>query len=97
MDELQRRKTQLAEKRKTKVDQWIEVAPDQLFVAGKMRNIFKRTQSRATTWLGYVTKIVEIPLNLLRDYTVPMAEVSDWSRNRAAILPLTIPVGFCLL
>ena len=42
-------------------------------------------------------KIIEIPLTFLRDYTTPMADPADWDRNRAAILPLTLPISFFYL
>lgn len=40
---------------------------------------------------------MEVPLNLLRDYSVPMADKSEWDRNRAAIIPITLPWAFCFL
>ena len=42
-------------------------------------------------------KIWEIPLNFLRDYTIPMAEFEEWDRTRATVLPLTVPISFCFL
>jgi hypothetical protein len=42
-------------------------------------------------------KIIEIPLTFIRDITVPMADNADWNRNRASVLPLTVPISFCYL
>lgn len=39
-------------------------------------------------------KVVEVPLNFLRDFSIPMAEFDDWDRFRASVLPLTIPTAF---
>ena len=50
---------------------------------------FKRTGDDGC--FGTCWKLVEIPLNFLRDYTIPMADISEWDRTRAAMLPLTLP------
>jgi sodium/potassium/calcium exchanger 6 len=57
--------------------------------------VFKRA-----TFDGVLNKcwlIVELPLNILRDYTCPMAEYADWNRNRATIIPMTFIWGFLYL
>ena len=56
---------------------------------------FKRISKRTFLWTMW--RILEIPLVILRDFSIPMAEQSEWNRNRAAILPLTIPIVFCFL
>ena len=33
----------------------------------------------------------------MRDYTVPMGELSAWDRNRAAIVPAFMPLAFFVL
>lgn len=53
-----------------------------------MRNLLKRTKQDGC--LGTFSKFVSVPLNFLRDYTIPMAEQENWDRNRAAIVPLFI-------
>jgi len=72
-----------------------EIAPDALFVAQKIKMTFKRTEGNSV--IGKCWKIVEVPLNFLRDYSVPMADKSEWDRNRAAIIPLTFPWAFAFL
>lgn len=42
-------------------------------------------------------KFVSVPLCFLRDYSCPMAEKEAWNRNRAALLPVTMPFSFFLL
>lgn len=75
-----------------------EHVPDQLYMATRVMNIFKRTQNADDGGCcGCLSKIVEYPLNFIRNYTCPMADFSDWDRNRASILPLCLPFGFCLL
>ena len=56
---------------------------------------FKRTTQR--TFLSFICRILEIPLVIIRDISIPMCEASEWNRNRAAILPITMPVVFCFL
>jgi hypothetical protein len=56
---------------------------------------FKRTED--VSFVGKCWLIVEVPLNFLRDYTVPMADKYEWDRNRAAIIPLTLPWAFFFL
>lgn len=72
------------------------VAPqDDIYLANKIKNTFKRSTDEglgSKCW-----KIVEIPLNFLRDYTVPMAEKAEWDRTKASILPMFLPWAFCFL
>ena len=42
-------------------------------------------------------KVIEVPLTFLRNYTCPMAQASDWDRDRAAILPATTVMAFFYL
>ena len=56
---------------------------------------FKRTEGGGV--IGNCFKLVEVPLNFLRDYSVPMADKSEWDRNRAAIIPITLPWAFFFL
>ena len=72
-----------------------EAAPDALFVAQKIKMTFKRTEGDSV--IGKCWRIVEIPLNFLRDYSVPMADSCEWDRNRAALIPLTGPWAFAFL
>ena len=72
-----------------------EEAPDALYVAMKIKSTFKRTEGNSV--LSSCWRIVEIPLNFLRDYSTPMADKYEWDRNRAAIIPLTLPWAFSFL
>lgn len=56
---------------------------------------FKRTGDEG--YLDACWKLVEVPLNFFRDYTVPMASSAEWDRNRAAIIPITVPWAFFFL
>ena len=60
-----------------------------------MKMTFKRTTKK--TFFSTIYRILEIPLVIIRDFSIPMCEESEWNRNRAAILPLTIPFVFCFL
>lgn len=76
-------------------DESEEEAPDALFIAMKIKSTFKRTDGGSV--IGSLSKIVEVPLNFIRDITVPMADKYEWNRNRAAIIPLTLPWAFSYL
>ena len=60
-----------------------------------MKYLFKRVQDQGV--MNTLLKIFTLPLVFLRDYSCPMAEREAWNRNRATILPLTMPVSFFLL
>lgn len=63
-----------------------------------MRNIFKRTKSKG--FLGTCNSFLQIffwPITKLRDITIPMSDEEDWSRLRAAILPMTQLLAFFYL
>jgi len=47
--------------------------------------------------LDIIQNFITIPLNFMRDYTVPMGDINDWNRNRAAIVPITMPIAFFIL
>ena len=64
--------------------------PDQLYVASKIKSLFKRT-------VNLMPMCIAFPLDFIRDFTVPMADTADWNRTRGAILPVLIPWGFCML
>ena len=71
--------------------------PDALYVAGRLKMFVKRTNTVRSSILEKAASFITIPLEFLRNYTIPMADFADWDRNRASILPLCIPTGFCLL
>ena len=41
--------------------------------------------------------VIEWPLGLIRDYTIPIADEESWDRTRAAILPLFVVISFLFL
>lgn len=72
------------------------VAPNQEYAAQKLKIQFKRAQSDETK-LDKCWKIVEVPFNFFRDFSIPMAEYDDWDRFRASVLPLSVPISFMFL
>lgn len=68
---------------------------DDIYLANKIKNTFKRSTDEGLH--NKCWKIVEVPLNFLRDYTVPMAEKAEWDRTKASILPFFLPWAFCFL
>jgi hypothetical protein len=71
-----------------------KVRVEQNFAAQKLKIQFKRAGDNNESKLDKCWKIVEIPLNFLRDFSVPMADFDDWDRFRASVLPFTIPTAF---
>lgn len=69
---------------------------DVVYTAARLLNQFKRAATQDSL-MDKCWKVIEVPLNFLRDYTVPMAEYDDWNRFRATVLPLTVPVSFMYL
>lgn len=57
----------------------------------------KRDNKLGIKWLDLIKKCIALPLNFMRDYTVPMGELSAWDRNRAAIVPTFMPLAFFVL
>lgn len=41
--------------------------------------------------------MIAIPLNFMRNYTVPMGDIAEWDRTRAAIVPIFMPLAFFVL
>jgi len=59
--------------------------------------IIELKRSKKTYYCSDILKIVEVPLSILRNYTIPMAEDEMWDKRRAMILPNTILWAFFYL
>lgn len=70
---------------------------DPNFAAYKLMLQLKRNGEYSDSNLDKCWKVIEVPLNFLRDFTIPMADYSDWDRFRASVLPMTIPTAFMFL
>jgi hypothetical protein len=71
---------------------------DKLYQATRIKNLFKRTfDDDEKSFSDKLWLIVDIPLNLLRNYSVPMAETDEWDRNRGALYPILLPFAFFFL
>ena len=57
----------------------------------------KRDKGHGIKCIALIKKGIALPLNFMRDYTVPMGELSAWDRNRAAIVPAFMPLAFFVL
>jgi len=94
-DIVERRRTFLDEREKGDIDASIVVHNDRLYIANKMRHLFRVTKEEG--YLNSLMKIISIPLNLLRDYTTPIGDQEGWDRNRASVVPMTIVFAFLWL
>lgn len=66
-----------------------------MFIVNKLRTMFKGAKEEGI--LDIFMRIIAFPLNLLRDYTVPIGEEDAWDRERAAVIPMTITLAFFIL
>ena len=57
--------------------------------------LFKRTRER--NLCSDIILIIDWPLTMLRNYTIPMAEEDRWDKIRASIVPLTMVIAFFYL
>ena len=70
---------------------------DKFYQAQKLLLLFKRTTDDDDSLLDKIWLVIDIPLNLMRDLTVPMSETDAWDRNRGALFPLILPFAFYFL
>lgn len=70
---------------------------DPNYAAYKLMLQLKRNTENKESGLDKCWKIVEVPFNFFRDFTIPMGDDGDWDRIRASILPLTMPTAFMFL
>lgn len=66
-----------------------------MFIVNKLRTMFKGAKDEGI--LDIFMRIIAFPLNLLRDYTVPIGEEDAWDRERAAVIPMTLVLAFFIL
>lgn len=71
------------------------MAVNREFIAQRMRYLFRRTKEQGLA--KTLSNFIVVPLLFIRDYTCPMAEKEAWNRNRASIVPLTMPITFFYL
>jgi len=72
-----------------------EAHHDQLFIAQQMRAVMRRAKDEG--FVNIFMLVITVPLNFLRDYSCPAGEEEEWSRTRAAIIPITIVASFFFL
>jgi len=65
------------------------------FIAAKMRISLRQIHDKG--FVDSVSSLVTVPLNFVRNYSIPMSEDESWNKNRAAILPLTLPTGMAII
>ena len=65
---------------------------DQMAVAQRMKAIFRRTKSEGV--LANISKVYQVPLDFLRDYTIPIGDEASWNKERASIAPITFVFAF---
>lgn len=73
----------------------VEAAPDRIFIMNKLRILFKNTKDEGI--LNVVINIISLPLNILRDYSVPCGEEAQWDKQKASVIPMTLVFSFFVL
>ena len=65
------------------------------FIAAKMRIGLRQIHDKG--FVDSVSSLVTVPLNFIRDYSIPMSEDQTWNKTRAAIIPLTLPTAMAII
>lgn len=68
---------------------------DTLALGQRLRVLFKRTRERNVC--SNIIMIIDYPLTMLRNYSIPMAEEDKWDKLRACIVPVTMIISFFYL
>ena len=68
---------------------------DDLYQGLKFKALLKKARMQGVH--GICFNLFAIPLNFVRNYTIPMAEEDAWDRTRAAVTPITSPLAFMYL
>jgi len=66
---------------------------DQSAASQRMRMLFKNAYKEEGCCATFML-FISIPLNFIRDYTIPIGEIAVWDRRRASIIPITQVAGF---
>jgi hypothetical protein len=67
----------------------VESVADRLFLAQKMRILFKNTHED-----GLFSSFIATPLAFIRDFTIPIGDGDAWNRKRASVVPCTFVFAF---
>mmetsp|Transcript_14726 Transcript_14726/g.25062 ORF Transcript_14726/g.25062 Transcript_14726/m.25062 type:complete len:103 (+) Transcript_14726:1303-1611(+) len=68
---------------------------DQIYLAGRLRIIFKRTREEGV--FGTIGNILTYPFDQIRKITIPISDPEQWDKHRMAMMPLTLCFSFCFL
>lgn len=68
---------------------------DTMALGQRLRVLFKRTRERNIC--TNIISIIDYPLTIFRNYTVPMAEEDKWDKFRAAVVPISMVISFLYL
>ena len=79
--------------RKSEVENLISI--DRLATAQRLKLIFKN--SKEDTNLGVFFWLIDLPVNFLRDYTIPAGSLDNYDRTKMTVVPITISFTFCYL
>jgi len=59
-----------------------------------MKRLLKKPKNG---YLQILFKILDYPLDFIRDYTIPPAQDGEWNRLRASVTPATMTLAFMCL
>jgi sodium/potassium/calcium exchanger 6 len=66
-----------------------------LATAQRLKILFKNSHEDSSFDIFF--NIIDFPVNLLRDYTIPAGSMDNWNRTKMTIVPITISFALCLL
>jgi sodium/potassium/calcium exchanger 6 len=69
---------------------------DTLFNAQRLKILFKNSKDGDSLSDRFFT-VIDWPLNILRNFTIPAGSMDNWDRLKMAFVPIFIPLAFCVL
>ena len=70
---------------------------DTLFTAQRLKILFKNSKEGEGGYADLFFRVIDWPLNLLRNYTIPAGSLENWDRYRMGFVPAIISLAFCVL
>lgn len=68
---------------------------DSLFTAQRLKLLFKNSKEDGP--LDVFFNVIDWPLNLMRDLSIPAGSLERWNRTYMSFVPIFITIAFCLL
>jgi hypothetical protein len=70
---------------------------DRIFLAQKLQMVFRHASKSDQGCMGYFWAVIDFPLNLMRDLTIPAGDLEKWDRTKMSLVPVFFPVSLFFL